>query len=344
MRDRAARPTPARSPSGTGMAVVGRELRRPVARHLAPCRRGRAAAAASARSRAGSHARARCPGKPSGNSLSSVSRRTKSQYSSRITCMSAMPSRRSSRRPRSTPSTAGQQFSKWPFSDDEPPHAVMAEAADDVAHDQREGVGVEARGARKGLAAARARLRLVAVGDGRGDEAADLARHALADRGRQHDVDVHRHVRAVLLGRAERQERPARRPRPARCELRPAQLGHEDAVGHLNAPSHLRTSQRRRSTLMHWPVMKLAPGPARKTIAAATSSGRPMRPSGLSSSLASVSRRGHLVEAQQRRVDRPGRDGVDQDVRREFARPGAGQRQDRRPWWRSRPSSCSRPR
>jgi 8-oxoguanine deaminase len=41
--------------------------------------------------------------------------------------------------------------------------------------------------------------------------------------------------------------------------------------------------------LRHWPVMKVAPGPARKTAAAAISSGRPMRPSGFSLSSASVS-------------------------------------------------------
>ena len=34
------------------------------------------------------------------------------------------------------------------------------------------------------------------------------------------------------------------------------------------------------STPKQWPVMKLAPGEARKTMTAATSSGRPMRPSG----------------------------------------------------------------
>src|SRR5262245_46575505 len=40
--------------------------------------------------------------------------------------------------------------------------------------------------------------------------------------------------------------------------------------------------------LTHWPVMKVAPGPARKTAAEAISSGRPIRPSGLSDSLASA--------------------------------------------------------
>ena len=45
---------------------------------------------------------------PPGTACRACARLTKSQYSSRITCMSVMPSRRSSRSPRSTPSTAGQ--------------------------------------------------------------------------------------------------------------------------------------------------------------------------------------------------------------------------------------------
>src|SRR5437016_1699332 len=49
--------------------------------------------------------------------------------------------------------------------DNETADAVAAEVADDVAHDQGEGLRVEAGRARKRLAAARARLRLVAVGD-----------------------------------------------------------------------------------------------------------------------------------------------------------------------------------
>ena len=73
--------------------------------------------------------------------------------------------------------------------DDEAADAVGAEIADDVAHDQREGLRVEAGGAGESLAAARARLRLVAVGDGRRDERADGLGDPLGDPGRQHDVD-----------------------------------------------------------------------------------------------------------------------------------------------------------
>ena len=51
---------------------------------------------------------------------------------------------------------------------------------------------------------------------------------------------------------------------------------------------------------------------------AAISSGRPMRPRGWA-----VSRRllaGQAIETEQRRIGRPGRYGVDQDIRRELAR------------------------
>ena len=107
-----------------------------------------------------------------------------------------------------------------------------------------------------------AALGLVAVGDGGGDQPA-IARHALADGGRQDDVDRHRHMRPVLLGGTQGQEHGdsfLHLP----LELRPGQLGQEHALRHphplIHASMHpARTSPPRRSRLMHCPVIKWRP-------------------------------------------------------------------------------------
>jgi hypothetical protein len=56
--------------------------------------------------------------------------------------------------------------------------------------------------------------------------------NALADGGRQNHIDVHGHVRPMLLRRAERQEDRHVLLDPG-LELGPAQFGHHHAIAHV---------------------------------------------------------------------------------------------------------------
>ena len=182
----------------------------------------------------------------------------------------------------------------------------------------------------KGLAAARARLRLVAVGDGRRDEGADRLGDPLGDPGRQHDVDAERQMRSVLLGGAERQDH-GRVRRGLRLELRPGQFGHEDAVDHGLPSVHCRAAVDGDAL----PGDEACARPGEKDDRRGDLLGPrdpPERVGGLE-----VAQLGpEMLEVEQRRVGRAGRHRVDQDVRGELARPGARQAEDARPWWRSR--------
>ena len=119
---------------------------------------------------------------------------------------------------------------------DETTHAMVPEAADHVADDERKGVGVQADGAGEGLAAAGARLGLVAIGNGGGDKAADFTGDAFTDTGGQHHVNAEGQVRAVLLGGPERQEHGGAGG-DLGLELGRTQFRDENAIDHQKSPS-----------------------------------------------------------------------------------------------------------
>ena len=156
-----------------------------------------------------------------------------------------------------------------------PPGALPVKVDKNVPNQRGKRAGADVDRSRKSATAAGARLRSVAVRDGGQDKPADLSRHPFADRGGQHHVDVHGHVAAMLFGRAQgKEDRRARRD--AAFSLRPGQFRIGDGFGHglphgIAAPPF---------GPRHCPVNSEADGPARNTIAAATSSGRPMRPRG----------------------------------------------------------------
>ena len=88
----------------------------------------------------------------------------------------------------------------------EPARAVTAELSKDVADEGNQRRGVEPRGPGERIAPPGAGLRLVAVGDRRGNDAIDATRHTLGDRGREDRVDAQRQMMAMLLQRSNRDD------------------------------------------------------------------------------------------------------------------------------------------
>ena len=115
-------------------------------------------------------------------------------------------------------------------------HAMAREFLDDVAQRGNQRRAVEAGGSRQMVAAARFLVRFVAVGEGRGDQGVDATGDTSGELDGQQDIDIHRHVVAVLLHRADRQQDRHGAVTHARVIVRPGHLGSEDGLlrhGHL---------------------------------------------------------------------------------------------------------------
>ncbi len=84
-------------------------------------------------------------------------------------------------------------------------HSVASEFLDDVAQRRHQRGAVEAGGAGQVVAAPGFLVRLVAIGEGRRHQCVDATGDAACELDGQKHVDIHRHVVAVLLHRADRQ-------------------------------------------------------------------------------------------------------------------------------------------